>query len=170
MKTITFIIILSSILLTGTAYATNQTPFGNQVSAVKNYNRATSQIATSGVIGENGAETLAEKGFKTIIDLRTQGEGTDDEKLAVETAAMHYINIPVTGEGINEKQLAAFAEAIENAEMPALVHCASGNRAGAMWAAYRISKGVSPEIAIEGGRAAGMQPEMEQKISATFVD
>jgi uncharacterized protein (TIGR01244 family) len=170
MKTITSIIILSSFLLAGTAYATNQAPFGNQVSAIKNYNRATSQIATSGVIGENGAETLAEKGFKTIIDLRTQREGANDEKLAVETAAMRYINIPVTGEGINEKQLATFTEAIENTEMPTLVHCASGNRAGAMWAAYRISKGVSPEIALEEGRAAGMQLELEQKISATFVD
>lgn len=170
MKTITSITILLSILLAGAAYATNQTPFGNQVSAVKNYNRATSQIATSGVIGENGAGTLAEKGFKTIIDLRTQREGTDDEKLAVETAAMRYINIPVTGEGINEGQLATFTQAIENAEMPVLVHCASGNRAGAMWTAYRISKGVSPGIAIEEGRAAGMQPEMEQKISATFMD
>jgi uncharacterized protein (TIGR01244 family) len=170
MKTIISIIILLSILLAGTAYATNQIPFGNQVSAVKNYNRATSQIATSGIIGEKGTEILAEQGFKTIIDLRTKAEGTDDEKLAVEAAAMSYVNIPVTGEGINEGQLAAFTQAIENAEIPALVHCASGNRAGAMWAAYRISKGVSPEIAIEEGRAAGMQPEMEQKISATFVD
>ena len=170
MKTIISIIILLSILLAGTAYATNQTPFGNQVSAVKNYNRTTSQIATSGIIGEKGIEILAEQGFKTIIDLRTQAEGTDDEKLAVEAAAMSYVNIPVTGEGINEGQLAAFTQAIENEKMPALVRCASGNRAGAMWAAYRISKGVSPEIAIEEGRAAGMQPEMEQKISATFVD
>lgn len=170
MKTITSIIILLSILLTGTAYATNLMPYENQVSIVKNYNRATPQIATSGEIGEKGAEILAEHGFKTIIDLRTQAEGTDDEKLAVETAAMRYINIPVTGEGIDNRQLAAFSNAIENTEMPALVHCASGNRAGAMWAAYRISKGASPEIALEEGRAAGMQPEMEQKIRVAFAN
>ena len=96
--------------------------------------------------------------------------GADDEKRAVESTAMRYINIPVTSEGINKKQLAIFIKAIENEEMPALVHCASGNRAGAMWAAYRIYKGIAPEIAIEEGRTAGMQKEMEQKISATFMD
>ena len=166
----TSIIFFLIILCTTPTYAMTQIPFGNQVSTIKNYNRATSQIATSGVIGEKGAEILVKRGFKTIIDLRTQAEGTDDEKLAAETAAIRYINIPVTGEGINEKQLAAFSKAIENAEMPTLIHCASGNRAGAMWAAYRISKGVTPEFAIEKGRAAGMQPEMEEKIRAAFTE
>ncbi len=171
MKYISIIIMLLNIFLyTSTVYAENQMPFGNQVQAIENYNRATSQIATSGVIGENGAEILAEQGFKTIIDLRTRAEGTDDEKRNVEAAAMRYINIPVTSEGINKKQLATFTKAIENAEMPALVHCASGNRAGAMWAAYRINIGVSPEFALEEGKAAGMRAEMKQKISATFVD
>lgn len=170
MKYIAVNIILLGILFTSAVYAENQAPFGSQINAVKNYNRATSQIATSGVIGKNGVEILAEQGFKTIIDLRTQAEGTDDEKVAVEASAMHYINIPVTGDGINEKQLAAFTEVIENAKMPALVHCASGNRAGAIWAAYRISKGIAPEIAIEEGRTAGMQPEMEQKIRVAFAD
>lgn len=164
-----FIILLHILFYTCTAYAENLIPFGNQMRAIENYNRATSQIATSGEIGKNGAEILAEQGFKTIIDLRTRTEGTDNEKRDVEAAAMRYINIPVTSEGINKEQLATFTKAIENAEMPALVHCASGNRAGAMWAAYRISIGVPPEFALEEGRAAGMRPEMQQKISATFA-
>lgn len=170
MKYTTTMIILLGLLLNSITYASDQIPFGNQVSSIINYNRATSQIATSGIIGHNGAEILAEHGFRTIIDLRTPAEGTNEEKQAVEAADLHYINIPVTGEGINQKQLATFTKVIENTAKPILVHCASGNRAGAMWVAYRISQGVAPEIAIEEGKAAGMKAEMEQKVRAAFVN
>ena len=167
MKTIICSIALFSLLLMGIAHANEQASFGNQVSAVKNYNRATSQIATSGVIGE-GVQELAAHGFKTIIDLRTEAEGTLEEKLAVEAAGMRYINIPVTGAGINKTQLAAFTKAMEATQTPVLVHCASGNRAGALWATYRMSKGVSPAIALEEGRTAGMNEAMEANVKAAM--
>ncbi len=155
-------------LSAGTAHATNQAPFGNQVNTIKNYNRATSQIATSGVVGNAGVKALAEQGVKTIIDLRTEAEGIEDEKIAVESTGMRYINIPVTSAGISDRQLAIFSDMIEKAEKPVLIHCASGNRAGALWTAYRISKNIAPDIAFEEGRTAGMQPDMEAKIKATL--
>lgn len=167
MKTIISSIVLLNLLIFGAAHASEQAPFGNQVSAVKNYNRATSQIATSGVIGD-GVQALAQHGFKTIIDLRTEAEGTHEEKVAVEAAGMHYVNIPVTGAGINDEQLAAFTKAIEAADTPVLVHCASGNRAGALWATYRMSQGVAPAIALEEGRTAGMSAAMEANVKSAM--
>ncbi|MDP1558121.1 MAG: protein tyrosine phosphatase family protein [Nitrosomonas sp.] len=168
MKISISITILLGLFLAGTAFASNQMPFGSQAPAVKNYNRATSQIATSGIIGEEGIKVLAVHGFKTIIDLRTEAEGTHEEKLAVEATGMRYVNIPVTGTGINDDQLTAFTKTIEATQTPVLVHCGSGNRAGALWATYRISKGVAPEIALEEGRTAGMGLEMEQKVKAAL--
>lgn len=147
--------------------ANDQTPFGNQIKATTNYNRATTQVATAGALREGGVQELAEQGFKTIIDLRTEAEGTNAEKQAVMAAGIHYINIPVTGAGISDKQLLEFTSAIERAATPVLLHCASGNRAGAMWTAYRLSKGITPDIAFEEGRTAGMQISMEEKIKAT---
>ena len=169
MKTIICSVALFSLLFVGVVHANEQAPFGNQVSEVKNYNRATSQIATSGVIGD-GAQALAKHGFKTIIDLRTEAEGTQEEKLAVEAAGMRYVNIPVTGAGINDAQLAAFTKAIEATQTPVLVHCASGNRAGTLWATYRMSKGVAPEIALEEGRTAGMSGAMEANVKMAIDD
>lgn len=144
--------------------ANSQAPFGNQIKGVSNYNRATTQVATGGSLGESGVQELATQGFKTIIDLRTEAEGTDIEKQAVEQAGMRYINIPVTAKGIDDVQLSAFIDTIEHATPPILVHCASGNRAGAMWAAYRLHKGIALDIALEEGRTAGMQIGMEEKI------
>lgn len=145
-----------------------QVPFGSEIqSTIKNYNRATPTLATSGTIGTGGVKELAEKGFATIIDLRTENEGTAKEKKNVESAGMRYINIPVTGAGINHKQLAAFTRAIERIQTPVLVHCASGNRVGALWTTYRLSKGINSDIAFEEGRTAGMNPFLEEKIRAS---
>ncbi len=156
------------LVLTSPAFADIQVPFGTEIqSPIKNYNRATPTLATSGIIGKGGVKELAKKGFATIIDLRTENEGTAEEKKNVESAGMNYINIPVTGAGINNKQLAAFTESIEKAQTPVLVHCASGNRVGALWTTYRLSKGIDSEIAFEEGRTAGMQPFLEEKVKAS---
>ena len=139
-----------------TIHASERVPFGHQVFQVQNYSRATDQIAISGLIGDGGIKSLASHGFKTIIDMRTANEGTADEKALVD--------------GISEEQLSAFTKAIESAEKPVLIHCGSGNRAGAMWAAYLIRKGTAPEQAIEAGRKAGMRPPLEEKIRESFIN
>lgn len=147
-----------------TIHASERVPFGHQVFQVQNYSRATDQIAISGLIGDGGIKSLASHGFKTIIDMRTANEGTADEKALVDVNGMNYINIPMTVAGISEEQLSAFTKAIESAEKPVLIHCGSGNRAGAMWAAYLIRKGTAPEQAIEAGRKAGMRPRLKKRL------
>lgn len=161
---------LVTILLAGPAQASGRVPFGHQIIPVQNYSRATEQIAISGLIGAGGAEALASHGFKTIIDLRTATEGTADEKALIDLNGMSYINVPMTVAGISEEQLAAFTKAMETAQAPILIHCGSGNRAGAMWASYQIRKGVDPEVALAAGRKAGMRPPMEEKVRAAFIN
>ena len=164
-----FSLLYTLVLISTAASAADiQVPFGNEMrSPIKNYNRATPTMATSGTIDTGGVNELAEKGFATIIDLRTENEGTAEEKKSVESAGMRYINIPVTGAGINHEQLVAFTRIIEKAQTPVLVHCASGNRVGALWTTYRLSKGINSEIAFEEGRTAGMKPFLEEKVRAS---
>lgn len=169
MKYLFALMTLVIVMFATTTQATERVPFGHQIVPVQNYSRATEQIAISGLIGDGGAQALAAHGFKTIIDLRTSTEGTADEKALVDLSGMNYINIPMTVAGISDEQLAAFTKAIETAQAPILVHCGSGNRAGAMWASYQISKGVDPEIALAAGRKAGMRPPMEEKVRAAFI-
>lgn len=156
-------------LLSGVTLA-ERIPFGHQVGTVQNYNRAAPQIATSGLIGDGGAPLLASHGFKTVIDMRTVNEGTREEKALVEGAGMVYINIPMTVANISNEHLEAFTNAIERSPKPILVHCGSGNRAGAIWASYLISKGTDPEEALAEGRKAGMRPPMEEKVKEVFLN
>ena len=167
MNIIRFGLLVMTALLAIISHASTQVPFGNEIKTVKNYNRATTQLATSGSLNEGSVQELAQHGFKTIIDLRTEAEGTASEKTAVESAGMTYINIPVTGAGVDAEQLATFINAFEQAATPVLLHCASGNRAGAMWTTYRLHKGIAADIAFGEGRTAGMQPSLEEKIKLT---
>lgn len=156
-------------LLASTTFA-ERIPFGHQVSTVQNYNRAAPQVATSGLIGDGGAPLLAAHGFRTVIDMRTVNEGTNEEKGLVENAGMVYVNIPMTVADLSNEHLEAFTKAMAQSPKPILVHCGSGNRAGAIWASYLISQGTDPEEALAEGRKAGMRPPLEEKVRALFVN
>ena len=99
------------------------------------------------------------------------------ERRSDEPAAEQVADEPATGststlsQNVAQRSVAVLpflaqggALAIEDAQTPVLVHCASGNRVGALWTTYRLSKGINSEIAFEEGRAAGMRPSLEQKV------
>ena len=169
MKYLVTFLALIAVFFTGIVHAIEKIPYTNQINLVQNYNRITPHIAISGLIGADGAAELAIFHFKTIIDMRTEREGTDEEMTFVKAVDMDYINVPITVKGISEEQLADFTEKFESAVKPILIHCTSGNRAGAMWATYQISKGVDPEKAIAQGRKAGMRPVYEEKVRAAML-
>lgn len=129
---------------------------------VVNYHRLQPQIATGGLLQSGAPARLKALGFVTIVDLRGPEEGTAAEKQAVEAAGLRYVNIPVT-EGLpSDAQLTAFGRIVEDSSnAPMLVHCASANRVGALWALYRVQKNVSIATAINEGRAIGLRPERE---------
>jgi len=162
------VITLLALLSTSWVFAKDQVPYATQVNDLMRYYRATPHIATSGALTHDSIQELVKHSFNTVIDLRTESEGTPGEKKAVEAAGMTYINIPVTNDGVNEMQLATFKRALEQASPPILIHCATGNRAGAMWTAYRLKEGIPPETAFKEGRAAGMNAGMEEKIRKSW--
>ena len=61
------------VIISSPASATDlQVPFGSELqNLIKNYNRATPTLATSGTISAGAVKELAEKGFATVIDLRS---------------------------------------------------------------------------------------------------
>ena len=80
-----------------------------------------------------------------------------------------YHNIPVFGdEGISEKQVKEFAEIFEKSHRPVLINCGSGNRAGALWAAYLLHRGENIDVALEEGRTSGMKMSLENDVKSKF--
>ncbi|GHC00255.1 beta-lactamase hydrolase domain-containing protein [Thermomonas carbonis] len=102
---------------------------------------------------------IAARGVGTVIDLRAPGELKDrDEAAEVRAAGMRYIAIPVAGAAaIDDAHAHALRAALEAANGPVLVHCASGNRVGGLLALMEARSGtMTAEQALEFGRSAGM--------------
>jgi uncharacterized protein (TIGR01244 family) len=127
-------------------------------------------VVTAGQPDEAALRDLAKDGFVAVIDLRGADEdrGLDDERKAVEALGMNYISLPVVGaDAINYENAAALDELLGRMPGPVLVHCSSGNRAGALLALRQRLNGVSAEEAFAIGVAAGMSsPAMREAAKA----
>ena len=125
-------------------------------------------VITGGQPSTEQLEAAAARGYRTIIDLRPAAEGGRSAEEAVRLG-LRYVAIPVAGEdGLTDDNARALATALGEAERPAIVHCASGNRVGALFAlvAYRV-EGRSAGEALEIGRAAGLtrlEPAVRERL------
>jgi uncharacterized protein (TIGR01244 family) len=112
---------------------------GQQKPPLPNYVEISARLGSGGQPNEIGMKQLAEKGYKTIVNVRTSAEQVDlaaEEKQAMQLGLRYYM-VPFTGQEQSEEQALAF-----NALMSALkgekvfVHCGSGNRVGGLMMIY----------------------------------
>lgn len=112
--------------------------------------------------GQPTAEQLAAAaaaGYKTVINLRMPGEhDADDEAAQIAGLGMEYVALPIPGaDGITEENARELARLLGEAERPAILHCGSGNRVGALLAlsAFHVD-GKTADEAIQYGLDSGM--------------
>lgn len=114
-------------------------------------------VSTAGQPDEAGFKVFAENGYVVVLDLRTEGEDRGlDEPAVVEALGMDYINLPIGRDGITFANAKALRSLIDAYDQPVLVHCASANRVGALFALSEYRRTEDVEKALEAGRAAGM--------------
>ncbi|MGB3683581.1 MAG: protein tyrosine phosphatase family protein [Rubrobacteraceae bacterium] len=119
-------------------------------------------VATAGQPAAEHLERLAEAGYKTVIDLRAEKEDRGfDEARTVRDSGMEYENIPVTPDTLSGEKFDRFRELMGDPERrPALVHCSSANRVGALLIPYLIlDEGKTREEALEVAARVGLQSE-----------
>jgi uncharacterized protein (TIGR01244 family) len=134
--------------------------------------------------GQPSAEAIAQlkgAGITTVIDLRPDAETPDlDEKAVVEKAGLNYRVLPIAGAAdLTRENVLRFDQLLkETAADNVLIHCASGNRVGAMLALQaRWLQGKSAEESLAIGKGAGMtglasdvqklvEPEPKQSLAA----
>lgn len=114
-------------------------------------------------------ERARDLGYKTVINLRQPEEKDNTDPELVRYLEMTYVSLPIGGPSdITQEKARALADALEATESPVLVHCASGNRVGGLFAmkAFYVD-GMSPEEALAVGKAAGMtrlEPTVREKL------
>jgi len=112
--------------------------------------------------GQPTPEQLGEMraaGLRTLINLRPDRELPWDERHTAVDLGLDYVSIPIAGPAdITPSAARQLHEALNREAKPALVHCASSNRVGALFAlkSYFID-GQDVETALADGRAAGLK-------------
>lgn len=102
--------------------------------SLKNPRSYQENFITGGQPSMSDLKLLAKQGIKQVINLRAKGEFNEfDEKEIVESLGMTYVNLEIQGvEDLNHKNIKSFNKLLSNHKT--LVHCASGNRVGALFA------------------------------------
>ncbi|MBO9716215.1 MAG: tyrosine-protein phosphatase [Pseudoxanthomonas sp.] len=111
--------------------------------------------------GQPDARDLAQlhaQGVRTLIDLRATSEDHGfDEAAEAARLGMAYVSLPIGKDDISAGNADALQALLRQYGEGTLVHCASGNRVGALIALGAARTGASREDALALGRLAGLK-------------
>src|SRR5436190_3337672 len=122
--------------------AQTQTVTKETLPGVTNFARLGTTIACAGATTPAAVAGLKQMGYASIINLREAteaGADIDAEAAAAKAAGITFIHLPFNTASPNPAVVDSFLKAVTDKKNdPAFVHCASGNRAAAMWMIKRM--------------------------------
>ncbi|CAM4346437.1 fused DSP-PTPase phosphatase/NAD kinase-like protein [Pseudoalteromonas ostreae] len=160
MKRVCFIITLVCFSNSITSYAQPPASANIKSIALTYYANPQQHIYTAGQPSKEQFQQLAEQGIKYVINLRADGENNWDEQALVSNLGLQYFSLPISSRAdINIENAKKLQQLLAQAsESPTLLHCASGNRVGALIALYNATELNQPiEKAIETGKQWGLK-------------
>jgi len=129
------------------------------------------EITVTGQVTAEQLKEAAGEGFKSVLNLRASDEEGFllDEKEQAEAAGLRYVNIPVKKDAINDELTTRVLAEIDNLPKPALIHCASGMRAGAMTMMNLATRsGMNAKDAMDKAQAMGFDCNSEPQLKQYF--
>jgi uncharacterized protein (TIGR01244 family) len=113
------------------------------VPGVTNFARVETTIACAGATTPAGVAEVKRMGYASIINLRQASEAganVEAEEAAARAAGMTYVHLPLNTASPDPAVVERFLQAVtEPANQPVFVHCASANRAAALWMIKRMT-------------------------------
>lgn len=105
------------------------------------------RVSVAGALTADDIAAAAKSGFRTIVNLRPDGEApsqtnSDDAREAALEHGLRYVFIPATRQDVfSDRVVSAAHTAFGDADAPILAHCAAGQRAAIVWAATEARRG-----------------------------
>jgi len=137
--------IIAAAVLALTAVTTAaQTPVTKaSVPGIVNFSKVETTVACAGATTPAALADVKKMGYNSVINLRTPGEAgaeLDAEAAAAKAAGINYVHLPFNAQAPDPALVDNFLKAINDpANQPAFIHCASANRAAALWMVKRIA-------------------------------
>lgn len=138
----------------------------NLASIFEPYFRPEANTIVCGALNDEKVAALAAAGVELVLNLQPDDELNFDERAAVERAGMHYEQLPISGANdLKQLNILAFDNILRQYHgKKTVMHCGSGNRAGAA-VALRAGwlRGRKMDTALERGRSHGLT-KLEEEV------
>ena len=137
------------------------------IEGITNFAQVETTVACAGAVTPSAVAGIKKMGFGSIINLRLdteKGADIDAEAAAAKAAGINFVHLPLNGSAPDPAVADQFLKIItEPGNQPAFIHCASGNRAAAMWLIKRvlIDKWDNDRALEEAGQLGSMSPVMK---------
>ena len=164
-----FVLLASLVLGISVTAAQAQNVTREAVPGVTNFARVETTIACAGATTPAALAELKKMGYASVINLRVAtepGADIEGEAAAAKAAGVNFVHLPFNTASPDPMLVDNFLKAVTApGNQPAFVHCASGNRAAALWMIKRIEvdKWDADRAGTEAA-ALGMSPALK-----TFV-
>lgn len=121
---------------------------------------------------------LGGKGYRTLIDLRPDGEAPDQPSSATVAqaaagAGLKFIYVPTPNGAIPDTVVADLTKALDGVEGPVLLYCRSGSRAARVWALAEASRpgggdaaAITHAVKAAGQKVDDLLPRITARIAA----
>jgi uncharacterized protein (TIGR01244 family) len=113
------------------------------VPGIVNFAKVETTVACAGATTPAALAEVKRMGYASVINLRQASEpgaDIDAAAAAAKAAGINFIHIPFNAASPDPMLVEDFLKAITNkANQPAFIHCASANRAAALWLVKRIA-------------------------------
>jgi uncharacterized protein (TIGR01244 family) len=113
------------------------------VPGITNFARVQTTIACAGATTPAGVAEVKRMGYASIINLRQASEAganVEAEEAAAKAAGVTCVHLPLNTASPDPAVVEQFLKAVtEPANQPVFVHCASANRAAALWMIKRMT-------------------------------
>jgi uncharacterized protein (TIGR01244 family) len=141
-------------------------PEAVEAGSIPSYRLIHPGLAVAGQPAPEAMAKLRDLGFRTVVNLRTEGEGGAAERAVIEAQGLSYVWVPITPESFSLADVQAVEKVLRDPSAgPVLLHCASSNRVGAVWAAIQAREGKPVDEALAAGREAGLRsPQLEAAV------
>lgn len=153
-------------LLASAACTSARVPEAVAPASIPAYRVLRPRLAAAGQPAPQALARLRDMGFRTVVNLRTEREGAAQERAVVEGQGLRYVWVPVTAESFSLADVDAVQRVLDDRSSgPVLLHCASSNRVGAVWAVMQSRQGRTLDEALAAGREAGLHsPQVEAAV------
>jgi uncharacterized protein (TIGR01244 family) len=133
---------LLTIVATTACFAAAQSQVKKEtVPGITNFAHIETTIACAGAVAPSAVAEIKKMGFGSIVNLRLateQGADIEAQAAAAKAAGINFVHLPFSASAPDPAVVDRFLKTVtERGNQPAFIHCASANRAAALWSIKR---------------------------------